>query len=120
MRWYGEHFNTADSQHYKYLKSYMTNHISNLEEHLLGCVDSYNTIDDINGIYKLLQPIKNKLELIIITNDYHVLRASVIAKNIIHSNLIDVRFLSVTSLKDISLLTNRLKHEFTRIQEYLD
>jgi hypothetical protein len=57
---------------------------------------------------------------VIITNDYHVLRSSILVKKIIISENITVHFLSVSSLKDITLLSSRLEHEFSRIKEYLE
>lgn len=116
---FGKHFNTTKTEHHQYLKAYMHSYINNLDTQLLGCVDSYNTKADIEGIYKLLEPLENNIELIIITNDYHVLRASILAKKIIGSKLKDIKFLSVSSIKDMSLLKSRLTHEFNRIQEYI-
>ncbi len=117
---FGEHFNTTKKEHYHYLKSYMETHLENIDEYLLGCVESYNTIADIQGINKLLQPFNGEVELTVITNDYHVLRASVLVNKIITQNHIGTKFLSVSSQKNILLLQNRLKHEFSRINEYLN
>ncbi|CAC9446495.1 hypothetical protein [uncultured Gammaproteobacteria bacterium] len=117
---FGDHFNITDQQHYRYLKKYIESKQNNFEESILGCVDSYNTIDDIQGINVLLQRlIFNKIKLVIITNDYHVLRASILAKKIITSGNVSVQFLSVSSLKDIAMLSSRLEHEVGRIKEYL-
>ncbi|OQK16034.1 hypothetical protein AU255_13040 [Methyloprofundus sedimenti] len=117
---FGDHFNITDQQHYKYLKKYIESKKSNFEGAILGYVDSYNTIDDIQGINTLLQPlISNSIKLVIITNDYHVLRASILAKKNITSENVTVQFLSVSSLKDVTLLSSRLEHEIRRIKEYL-
>ena len=118
---FGEHFNTTDQHHYQYLKEYIVSKLNNTEVPILGNVDSYNTIDDIQGINALLQPLlSNNIKLVIITNDYHVLRSSILAKKIITSENITVQFLSVSSLKDITILSSRLEHEFGRIKEYLN
>ncbi|MEI7993982.1 MAG: hypothetical protein WCH01_03670, partial [Methylococcaceae bacterium] len=94
---------------------------NNIEVSILGYVDSYNTIDDIQGINAILQPlIPNNIKLVIITNDYHVLRSSILAKKIIASEKITVQFLSVSSLKDIARFSSRLEHEVGRIKEYLN
>jgi len=117
---FGDHFNIADQQHYKYLKQYIGSKLSDFEESILGYVDSYNTIDDIQGINALLQPLTtNKIKLVIITNDYHVLRASILAKKTITSENVTVQFLSVSSLKAITMLSSRLEHEVSRIKDYL-
>jgi len=117
---FGDHFNNTDDQHYTYLKKYIGSKLNNFEDSLLGCVDSYNTIDDIQGISSLLQPlIAKNIKLVIITNDYHVLRASILAKKIIISCNVTVQFLSVSSLKDVTMLSSRLEHEVGRIKEYL-
>ncbi|NOQ16261.1 MAG: hypothetical protein GQ581_04310 [Methyloprofundus sp.] len=117
---FGDHFNITDQQHYKYLKEYIESKLNNFEASVLGCVDSYNTIDDIQGINTLIKPlISNNIKLVIITNDYHVLRASILAKIIITSENVTVQFLSVSSLKDVTMLSSRLEHEVGRIKEYL-
>lgn len=118
---FDDHFNTTDNQHYKYLKEYFGSKLNNIEVSILGYVDSYNTIDDIQGINAILQPlIPNNIKLVIITNDYHVLRSSILAKKIIASEKITVQFLSVSSLKDIARFSSRLEHEVGRIKEYLN
>ena len=118
---FGEHFNTTDKPHYQYLKEYIESNQGATEVPVLGYVDSYNTIADIEGINALLQPlIQHTIKLVIITNDYHVLRSSMLAKKIIASENIKVQFLSVSSLKDLALLSSRLEHEFGRIKEYLN
>ncbi len=77
--------------------------------------------DNLEGINALLQPlIQHTIKLVIITNDYHVLRSSILAKKIIAPENITVQFLSVSSLKDMTILSSRLKHEFGRINEYLN
>jgi hypothetical protein len=117
---FGEHFNSTSKPHYQYLKAYIESKLGDIEAPILGFVDSYNTIADIEGINEILQPlIDYSIKLVIITNDYHVLRSSILAKKIIISENIIVQFLSVSSLKDIALLSSRLEHEFGRIKEYL-
>ena len=119
---FGDHFNTTDKHHHKYLKKYIESKLNNIEAPILGYVDSYNTIDDLQGINALLKPLisNNNIKLVIITNDYHVLRASILAKKIITSENVTVQFLSVSSLKDIAMLNSRLEHEFGRIKQYLN
>jgi hypothetical protein len=118
---FGEHFNTTSKPHYQYLKEYIESKLGDIEAPILGFVDSYNTIADIEGINEILQPlIDYSIKLVIITNDYHVLRSSILVKKIIISENITVHFLSVSSLKDITLLSSRLEHEFSRIKEYLE
>jgi hypothetical protein len=117
---FGEHFNTTNKPHYNYLQNYLKNKSNTIEASILGTVDSYNTIADIQGINALLLPlVANQIKLVIITNDYHVLRASILSKKIITAKNITLQFLSVSSLKDIALLNSRLEHEFSRIKEYL-
>ena len=116
---FGEHFNTTNKPHYNYLQSYLKNKSNTIDASILGIVDSYNTIADIQGIKALLIPLVAKqIKLVIITNDYHVLRASLLSKKIITEKNITIQFLSVSSLKDIGLLSSRLEHEFSRIKEY--
>lgn len=115
---FGGHFNTTDKQHHQYLKAYIESNLNNIEQYILGYIDSYNTIGDIEGINNQLQPLNCNIRLVIITNDYHVLRASILAKKIITSEVITVHFLSVSSQKNIDTLSKRLKHEVGRINEY--
>lgn len=117
---FGEHFNVTMVHHYKYLKAYLEHNLSEIDNYLLGCVDSYNTIADIEGIYALLKSCETNVELIIITNDYHVLRSSILVKKIITNKNISVRFLSVSTLKDDAVVYARIEHEFGRIKEYLN
>lgn len=116
---FGEHFNTTNTHHYKYLKIYLESTLNDIDKRLLGCIDSYNTIADIEGIMDLLKTLEKNIELVIITNDYHVFRASFLVQRIIKAKNISVKFLSVSSQKDIALLINRMEHEFGRVKEYL-
>lgn len=117
---FGEHFNTTKEHHYKYLKAFLTRNLNDIDTRLLGCVDSYNTIADIEGISDIIKTLETNIELIIITNDYHVMRASFLVNKTITAKNICARFLSVSSQKDIILLKARLEHEFGRVKEYLN
>ena len=116
---FGEHFNISEKHHYRYLQKFMESKIEKIGDRILGCVDSYNTIDDIQGINNILNAsIGQNFKLIIITNDYHVLRSSVLAKNIIQEQRIRIQFLSVSTLYDNKQLNKRLDHEVGGVKEY--
>jgi len=115
----GEHFNLTVKKHYEYLEDYICSLIEGIQHNIIGCVDSYNTIEDIAGILKILkeQQILDA-KLIIVTNDYHVARSSYLLSK--HNIKLNAYFYSTKTQYSDLWLKKRLIHEHKRILEYLE
>lgn len=104
---FGPHFNTTDQPHAKYAADYLKEKGVPPDD-ILAYVLSNNTLDDVLKTKPLIQSYKPE-NLIIITSDFHMERASILFKRHLQDhNLI---FIEATSTLDETRLSQLLAHE---------
>ncbi len=109
---WGDHFNTTQSPHAEYSKTYLIkNGVS--ESAFLDFALSSNTVDDAVKIKPIIQNIENSY-LTIITSDYHLERVKLIFNEVLKG--FKMVFIGVKSNLDKELFDTLESHEKKAIQ----
>jgi uncharacterized SAM-binding protein YcdF (DUF218 family) len=82
---FGSHFNISDAPHWSHLERYLLG-MGIPKTAILKGIDSTNTYDDITMLRLALQDMDASV-LIIVTSDFHIPRASLLAASIYTSHL---------------------------------
>ena len=115
---FGAHFNVADKAHAVYLQEYLIG-IGVKNEDILAIVESANSVQDATLskwiIYKF-QP----EQILIVTSDYHYLRAKLIFETV-YAPFEAIDFCLAPSAEvDETILSRLVAHEKTTLQDLID
>ena len=104
---FGEHFNTTNIPHAKYLKQQLLSKgVSN--EDFLPFIISSNTREDIQALSSIIDYTSTDL-LVIITSDFHIKRVQMLYELLVHYE--NVVFIPAISNLEREELQNRISHE---------
>lgn len=115
---FGGHFNVTDKAHAMYLKKYLIEKGVE-DQHILGIVESANSVEDATLSKWILDKFQPE-QVLIVTSDYHYLRARLIFETVYAPYTAIDFHLASSSEVDQKVLFNLIAHEKIALQGLID